>query len=208
MENAKLKLYFEEVLGVKQILVSSPISTAETAEKNTTKKWREKLTHPSKTRLLFFHLLQQESSVFDPSPLELLTRMSKAMNLNEDDWGLLEIDPQQVQTKGAGVAETTQAAETTRVTETTQSLLAQHLKSLGTPVVVALGSHSCQFLIDHLSASAHISEKKPLPVFSRGKWVSLGRLKLMPTHSPFSLLQKPQYKAHTWKDLQLVMMAV
>ena len=202
MENAKLKLYFEEVLGVKQILVSSPISTAEaaetteTAEKNTTKKWREKLTHPSKTRLLFFHLLQQESSVFDPSPLELLTRMSKAMNLNEDDWGLLEIDPQQVQTKGAGVA------------ETTQSLLAQHLKSLGTPVVVALGSHSCQFLIDHLSASAHISEKKPLPVFSRGKWVSLGQLKLMPTHSPFSLLQKPQYKAHTWKDLQLVMMAV
>jgi DNA polymerase len=65
---------------------------------------------------------------------------------------------------------------------------------IGPPLVVILGSTALKSLIDPQAAITSW----------RGRWITRGRVRLMPTYHPAALLRDPRKKRDVWHDFQLV----
>lgn len=72
--------------------------------------------------------------------------------------------------------------------------LRQQLKIIEPKLIICLGAHATQLVVDPKAKITQI----------RGKWVSKGRFLIMPTFHPAALLRDSSKKAPVWQDMQEV----
>jgi DNA polymerase len=72
--------------------------------------------------------------------------------------------------------------------------LRRQFSLIAPPLVVILGSTALKNLIDpYASITAY-----------RGRWITRGRVRLLPTYHPAALLRDPGKKRDVWRDFQLI----